>query len=63
MCLEPGSMIKLSPLCLKSIGKQKQAFPLWLSGLRIELVSVRMWAQFLASLSGLKDPALPQAVS
>ena len=29
------------------------AFPLWLSGLRTRLVSMRPWVQFLALLSGL----------
>ena len=29
-------------------------FPLWLSGLRTLLVSMRMWVQTLASLSGLR---------
>ena len=34
---------------------------LWLSGLKIQLVSMRMQVQSLALLSGLKDPALLQA--
>ena len=29
-------------------------FPLWLSGLRTDMVSVRMWVQALATLSGLR---------
>ena len=40
---------------------QWQEFPLWLSGLRIQLGSIRMWVQSLASLSGLKGLALQQA--
>ena len=39
-----------------------QEFLLWLSRLRIQLVSMRMQVQSLASLSGLKDLALPQTV-
>ena len=42
----------------------KRAFwesPLWLSGLRTWLVSRGMWFRSLASLSGLKDLALPWA--
>ena len=35
-------------------------FPLWLSGLRIQPISMRMWVWSLVSLS-VKDPALPQA--
>ena len=35
--------------------------PLWLIGLRTQLVSMRMQVWPLASLSGLKDLALPQA--
>ena len=31
-----------------------EEFPLWLSGLRTWLVSMRMWVPFLASLSGLR---------
>ena len=33
------------------------AFPLWLSRLRIRLVSMRMWVLSMALLNGLKDPA------
>ena len=33
-------------------------FLLWLSGFRTQLVSMRMQVQSLASLRGLKDPAL-----
>ena len=38
-------------------------FLLWLSGLGIHLLSMRMQVQSLALFSGLKDPALPQAVA
>ena len=44
---------------------QKQTyreFLLWLSRLRTQLVSMRIQVQFLALLSGLKDPELSQAV-
>ena len=37
-----------------------EEFPMWLSG--TQLVSVWMRIQFLASISGLKDLALPQTV-
>ena len=37
-------------------------FPLWLSRLWIQLVSMRMWVQSLALLSELKDPVLPWAI-
>ena len=39
-----------------------EAFPLWLSRLRIRLVPMRMQVQSLAPLGWLKDPVLPQAV-
>ena len=42
--------------------KQEWEFPLWLSGLRVELLSMRMQVGSLASLSGLKDLVLPLAV-
>ena len=38
-------------------------FLLWLIGLRTQLVSMRMWVQSLALLSGLKDPTFPQATA
>ena len=34
--------------------KKKKEFPLWLSGLRTQLVSMRLWLQSLASLRGLR---------
>ena len=36
--------------------------PLWLSGLRTQLVSMNIQVRSLALLNGLKDPVLPQAV-
>ena len=38
----------------KMVKKYKQEFPLWLSGLRTQLMSMRMWVQSLALLSGLR---------
>ena len=38
-------------------------FPLWLSRLTTQLISMRMWVWSLASFSGSKDPALLQAVA
>lgn len=37
----------------------EREFPLWLSGLGTQPVSMRMWVGSLALLSGFKDPALP----
>ena len=39
---------------LHAAGDQKQEFPLWLSGLRCNIVPVRMQVQSLALLSGLR---------
>ena len=33
----------------------------WKNRLRTQLVSMRIWVQFLALLSGLKDPSSPRA--
>ena len=44
------------PLCTFCPPKEKEGrqFPLWLSGLRTQLVSMRMRVRSLASLSGLR---------
>ena len=48
---------------IKNKKKETCEFPLWLSGLRIWLVSMRMQIPSLALLSGLKDPVLRQAAA
>ena len=45
----------------KKIQKPPREFPLQVSRLGTQLASMRLWVPSLASLSGLKDPALPQA--
>ena len=41
--------------------RRQLEFVLWLSGLRINVASARMWAESLPQW--VKDPALPQAVA
>ena len=57
-CCDPNSSLK-NKIYLR---RHQQGFSLWLSGLRIRLVSMRTKVQFLALLSGFKHLALPQAV-
>ena len=42
------------PLTSCATQEPTQEFPLWLSGLRNQRVSIRMWLQSLTSLSGLR---------
>ena len=67
--LWPAAVAAIGPLAWKppyamgvTLKRQKikinLEFPLWLSGLRIQLVSVKIWVRSLALLSGLKDPVL-----
>ena len=65
--LVPSTLDSLESLCFRNspfpdweagIKKTLQEFPLWLSRLRTQLISMRMQVRSLAVLSGLKDLAL-----
>ena len=52
---------KPNPVCTKGlINDVDREFPLWLSRLRHQLVSIRMHVQSLASLSGLRIHCCPK---
>lgn len=45
---------KILPLMLEAKERKQEEFPLWLSGLKIQLVSMKTKVQSLASLRGLR---------
>ena len=55
-------LIRKHHIIITSFKQHSWECPLWLSRLRIQLVSMRMQVRSLASVSGLKDLALPRAV-
>ena len=48
------NLVMTSPVIFQTWKSNFQEFPLWLNRLRTQLVSMRMWVQPLASLTGLR---------
>ena len=49
-----NAMLRGKFIALNAYIRKEEEFPLWLSRLRTQLVSVRMHVQYLASLNGLR---------